>query len=107
MLIKLEAKGFVDHKAYYGASLTAEGKKAATALKERHGRISRFLELIGVPSEQARSDAIRLEHNVDRPTVEQMVKFSEYLEGSRRGQAILRKFKVRKRHRAVKGGCPF
>jgi DtxR family Mn-dependent transcriptional regulator len=106
MLIKLEARGLVDHRAYHGASLTTAGRKAAAGIRERHPRISRFLELIGVPSEHAGCEAFQLEHNLKGDTVEQLVRFYEYLEGSRRGRALLKRFGSNRRQRAVKGGCP-
>jgi len=106
MLIKLAARGLVDHKAYHGASLTTAGKKASEGIRERHPRISRFLEQIGVPSEHAGREAFQIEHNLKGHTVEQMVRFYEYLEGSRRGRALLKRFRSNRPQRVVKGGIP-
>ena len=105
MLSKLERKGLVRYKAYYGAGLTEKGIRMARELGHRHGTIARFLEIIGVPRDEAQRDACQLEHHITGTTVDRMVSFLDFLDGTGQGKGVLKRFKAwkarRKGHRTV------
>ncbi len=56
MLKRMAVDGLVEYERYRGAQLTEAGRKAAVGLRERHGLIVRFLQVLGVDEETAHTD---------------------------------------------------
>ncbi len=56
--------------------LTEKGREIAESMYERHTIISRFLEMLGVPSETAAEDACRIEHCISEDSFEAIKKFT-------------------------------
>ena len=61
-LIVVDAKGYIE--------FTAEGRKVAEKIYNRHIVLTQFLELAGVSNQQAEDDACRIEHVISDETYE-------------------------------------
>jgi DtxR family manganese transport transcriptional regulator len=66
---RLQRAGFVTSQPYRSVFLTDEGRSLASVSKRRHGIVQRFLEVLGVDAETARSDAEGIEHHVSDATL--------------------------------------
>jgi len=65
MFGKLARLGLAVHVPYRGVSLTPDGTRLARRSARRHRLLETFLvETIGMPLEQARAEADRLEHHI-------------------------------------------
>lgn len=65
MLSKLQQRGFISHRPYYGAQLTLQGKQAALGLLRRHRLIETFLiRYLGYDLDEVHEEAEALEHSV-------------------------------------------
>jgi Mn-dependent DtxR family transcriptional regulator len=83
MLQKLDTEGLVKHEKYRGTVLTAEGRKIAGAIVERHETLTRFLRLFGIDEETIYHDVEGMEHHVSRPTLEVIRAVADALEADR------------------------
>lgn len=79
MLQKLSKRKLVKYVPYRGATLTENGERMARELFEKHKTVAEFLELIGVPREDAEIDACNIEHHVSKDTINQLNKFLEFV----------------------------
>jgi DtxR family transcriptional regulator, Mn-dependent transcriptional regulator len=69
-LHELEDRGFVRHEPYRDVSLTPPGRRAATAVREKHALLKRFLsEFLGVSEANAEKDACAMEHDLSAETI--------------------------------------
>ena len=65
MLRKLKKAGLLEYKPYYGAALTAKGRRMALRILRRHRLLELFLhQVLGYGWEQVHEEAERLEHAV-------------------------------------------
>lgn len=80
MLQKLDTEGLVKHEKYRGTVLTAEGRKIAGAIVERHETLTRFLRLFGIDEETIYHDVEGMEHHVSRPTLDVIRAVADALE---------------------------
>jgi DtxR family Mn-dependent transcriptional regulator len=79
-LKRLKGKGMISHNAYGDATLTPEGNKAAKSVLFRHEALSVFfVNVLGVPKDQANENAHRLEHAIDDTVLERLVAFTNTL----------------------------
>ncbi|MCX5998825.1 MAG: metal-dependent transcriptional regulator [Chloroflexi bacterium] len=63
MMHRLAEQGLIDYEHNKGASLTAEGNRAALTLIRRHRLWERFLtDILGLPWDKVHDEACRLEH---------------------------------------------
>ena len=69
----LEGQGFLQHERYSTVTLTAEGRKQAALIRERHDMLTLFLrDIIGVSRQTADADACKMEHHLSKETLEKM-----------------------------------
>ena len=80
MLEKLSRKGLVKHEKYGAISLTPLGKRIAEEVSSRHRTLISFLELLGVDRKTAEVDACKIEHVVNRRTMNRLRKFVEFVQ---------------------------
>lgn len=66
---RLEREGLVVTEPYRPMELTAAGRRLATACRERHDIVYRFLLAIGVDERVAAIDSEGIEHHVSRETL--------------------------------------
>ena len=79
-LKSLEEKGLVHYQPYSFITLTASGKKIAQEIAHRHAVLKDFLlNVLQVDADTADSTACRMEHVIDKKTVERLVCFIEYI----------------------------
>lgn len=80
MLQRLDAEGLVVHERYRGTTLTAEGRRIARAIVERHETLTRFLRLFGIDEQTIYRDVEGMEHHVSRPTLDVIRAIADALE---------------------------
>lgn len=79
-LKKLEEKGLINYAPYSYISLTPKGKKTAQEIVHRHKVLKDFLlNVLQVGPDIAEQTACRMEHVIDRISLERLVLFIEYI----------------------------
>ncbi len=73
----LKTKGFITIDNNHKIDLTNEGYLLATKVYERHVHLTKFFELIGVPTLVASCDACKIEHVISDTSLEYIKKFIE------------------------------
>ena len=76
MLKKLDAEGFLEYEKYYGINLTEKGQRIAEMIKQKHGILLEFFEILGIGKEIANQDAEGIEHHLNPKTIRQIRKLS-------------------------------
>jgi DtxR family Mn-dependent transcriptional regulator len=80
-------KGLVTHERYGYVELTEKGAALASSTYERHQTLSKFFhEILDVDLETASRDACRIEHYLDRKTMDRLVKFVKFVETCPEGE---------------------
>ena len=75
MLKKLDAEGYLEYEKYYGINLTEKGQRIADMIKQKHGILLEFFEILGIGKEIANQDAEGIEHHLNPKTIRQIRKF--------------------------------
>ena len=75
MLKKLDTEGYLEYEKYYGINLTEKGQKIADMIKQKHGILLEFFEILGIGKEIANQDAEGIEHHLNPKTIRQIRKF--------------------------------
>jgi len=77
----LKEKDLITHESYGLVELTEKGEKLGRALDERHAAIQRFfIEVLGISSEVADSDACKMEHHISLETLNSFIRFLKFVE---------------------------
>ena len=79
MIQKLDDGGFLRHEKYRGISLTDRGRELAGTIRQKHGILLEFFEMLGVDKNTANVDAEGIEHHLNPKTGRQLRKFVTYL----------------------------
>lgn len=79
MLQRLDESGHLEYEKYHGIRLTESGSRLAEAVRQKHGILLEFLEVLGVARDAADRDAEGIEHHLDEKTTRQLRKFTTYL----------------------------
>jgi Mn-dependent DtxR family transcriptional regulator len=90
MLQRLDENGYLKYEKYHGINLTAKGSGVADAIRQKHGILLEFFEILGIEHETANQDAEGIEHHLNPKTIRQLRKFIAYLKAN---QKILEGFK--------------
>lgn len=90
MLQRLDDGGYLEYEKYHGINLTPKGTQVAMAIRQKHGILLEFFEILGVADEIANLDAEGIEHHLNPKTIKQLGKFITFL---RANPAILENFK--------------
>ncbi len=73
MIKKLSEEGFVKYKPYYGVEFTKKGALEAARIKRRHQVLEKFLvDVLGINTKIAHSEACELEHAVSDMVLERI-----------------------------------
>jgi DtxR family manganese transport transcriptional regulator len=72
---RLKRSGLVTSEPYRSIFLTKEGKRLADNARKRHQLVVDFLRALGVPPEDAETDAEGIEHHISSATIEAMKRF--------------------------------
>lgn len=90
MLQRLDDSGYLEYEKYHGINLTAKGAQVAETIRQKHGILLEFFEILGVGRETANQDAEGVEHHLNPKTIRQLRKFITFL---RANPKILDSFK--------------
>ena len=82
MLKKLDSDGFIEYEKYYGINLTDKGQRIADNIKQKHGILLEFFEILGIGKEIANQDAEGIEHHLNPKTIRQIRKFVTFLKAN-------------------------
>ena len=79
-LKSLEEKGLINYQPYSFITLTEIGREIAAEIVHRHAVLKDFLlNVLQIDEETADATACRMEHVIDKKTVERLVCFIEYI----------------------------
>ena len=90
MLQRLDENGFLEYEKYRGINLTKKGIQIAEAVRQNHGILLEFFEILGIGYETANQDAEGVEHHLNPKTIKQLRKFITFLKSNPK---ILESFK--------------
>ena len=69
MVQKLNDSGHLNYEKYRGIRLKDKGTLVAKNIRERHGLLAEFLQIIGVDEDTANKDAEGIEHHLQPKTL--------------------------------------
>jgi len=90
MLQRLDESGFLEYEKYHGINLTHKGNQVAETIRQKHGILLEFFEILGVGYGTANQDAEGIEHHLNPKTIKQLRKFITFLKSNPK---ILENFK--------------
>ena len=82
MLKKLDGDGYLEYEKYYGINLTVEGQRIADIIKQKHGILLEFFEILGIGKDIANQDAEGIEHYLNPKTIRQIRKFVTFFKAN-------------------------
>ena len=82
MLQKLDEKGYLEYEKYHGINLTANGKRLAYTIRQKHGILLDFFEILGIGKDIADQDVEGIEHYLNPKTIRQLRKFITFLKSN-------------------------
>ena len=82
MLQRLDENGFLEYERYHGINLTKKGIQVAEGIRQKHGILLEFFEILGVGYETANQDAEGIEHHLNPKTIKQLRKFITFLKAN-------------------------
>ncbi|MCI4432721.1 MAG: metal-dependent transcriptional regulator, partial [Nitrosopumilus sp.] len=68
MLQRLEENNLLEYEKYHGINLTKKGMQIAHEIRQNHGILLEFFEILGIGHETANKDAEESEHHLDPKT---------------------------------------
>jgi DtxR family transcriptional regulator, Mn-dependent transcriptional regulator len=79
-LKNLAEKGFINYEPYSFITLTAKGRKWAQEITYRHQTLNNFfLNVLQIDPATAEETACRMEHVIDKKTIDRLVRFIDYI----------------------------
>jgi DtxR family manganese transport transcriptional regulator len=75
IIARLLEERYVETEPYRPIRLTAKGERLAAESRRRHEIVFRFLIALGVPEQEAGSEAEGIEHHVGQATLQRMADF--------------------------------
>ena len=82
MLQKLDEKGYLEYEKYHGINLTEKGKRLADTIRQKHGILLDFFEILSVGKDIADQDVEGIEHHLNPKTIKQLRKFITFLKSN-------------------------
>ena len=82
MLQKLDESGYLEYEKYHGINLTEKGKQTANMIRQKHGLLLDFFEILGVGIDIANQDIEGIEHHLNPKTIRQLRKFITFLKSN-------------------------
>ena len=82
MLKKLDTNGYLYYEKYHGISLTPTGEQLAETIRQKHGTLLDFFEILGIGRDIANQDAEGIEHHLNPKTMRQLRKFITFLKSN-------------------------
>ncbi len=82
MLQRLDEDGFLEYEKYHGINLTQKGSQLAGSIRQKHGILLEFFEILGIGHDTANRDAEGIEHHLNPRTIKQLRKFITFLKSN-------------------------
>jgi Mn-dependent DtxR family transcriptional regulator len=82
MLQRLDEGGFLEYEKYHGINLTKKGSNVAEGIRQNHGILLEFFEILGVGYDTANQDTEGIEHHLNPKTIKQLRKFITFLKAN-------------------------
>ena len=82
MLQRLDESGFLEYEKYHGINLTNKGKSVAEGIRQKHGILLEFFEILGIEYDTANEDTEGIEHHLNPKTIKQLRKFITFLKSN-------------------------
>ena len=82
MLQRLDENGFLEYEKYHGINLTKKGIQVAEGIRQKHGILLEFFEILGVGYDTANKDTEGIEHHLNQKTIKQLRKFITFLKAN-------------------------
>lgn len=82
MLQRLDEGGYLEYEKYHGINLTTKGSQLAETIRQKHGILLEFFEILGIGHETANQDAEGIEHHLNPKTIKQLRKFIAFLKAN-------------------------
>jgi len=82
MLQRLDEAGFLEYEKYHGINLTSKGIQVAEGIRQKHGILLEFFEILGVGYDTANQDTEGIEHHLNPKTIKQLRKFITFLKSN-------------------------
>jgi len=82
MLQKLEENGYLEYEKYQGINLTVKGIQVAEGIRQKHGILLEFFEILGIGYDTANQDTEGIEHHLNPKTIKQLRKFITFLKAN-------------------------
>ncbi|TFH00274.1 MAG: transcriptional regulator, partial [Nitrosopumilus sp.] len=82
MLQRLDENGFLEYEKYHGINLTGKGITIAEGIRQKHGILLEFFEILGVGYDTANQDTEGIEHHLNQKTIKQLRKFITFLKAN-------------------------
>ena len=79
MLQRLDEGGFLEYEKYHGINLTEKGTRIAEGIRQNHGILLEFFEILGIGYDTANQDTEGIEHHLNPKTIKQLRKFITFL----------------------------
>ncbi len=79
MLQRLDENGFLEYEKYHGINLTDKGVQIAQGIRQKHGILLEFFEILGIGYDTANEDIEGIEHHLNPKTIKQLRKFITFL----------------------------
>lgn len=79
-LKNLAEKGYINYEPYSFITLTAKGRQRGEEITYRHQALNNFfLNVLQIDATTAEETACRMEHAIDKKTIDQLVRFIDYI----------------------------
>ena len=82
MLQRLDENGYLEYEKYHGMNLTSKGTQVAEGIRQKHGILLEFFEILGINDETASKDIEGMEHHLNTKTIKQLRKFITFLKSN-------------------------
>ena len=82
MLQRLDESGFLEYEKYHGINLTNKGAQVAEGIRQKHGILLEFFEILGIEYDTANQDTEGIEHHLNPKTIKQLRKFITFLKSN-------------------------
>ena len=82
MLQRLDDGGFLEYEKYHGINLTKKGIQVAEEIRQNHGILLEFFEILGVGYDTANQDTEGIENHLNPKTIKQLRKFITFLKAN-------------------------
>lgn len=82
MLQRLDESRYLEYEKYHGINLTVKGNQIADGIRQKHGILLEFFEILGIGHETANQDVEGIEHYLNPKTIRQLRKFITFLKSN-------------------------